>query len=223
MLALSRRSRTTTAGTVALSLLNGWIVAVVIGGPVGVGAPRAETLVVGVATALATGWLVVRTPVRKRFATLRFVSLLSLPLVGVMGAMYASPEVSHTVTATSELGWLLASGSFGWPTALIGWVAGAVILTGLVRLPPRPAIRLRRAAPLRVVPLGLAWVVALIVARGASRSGRRRRARASRPMAGGRARGDWGGAGWHRGVSGGVLLGRDDGRSGALLVDRRQH
>ena len=206
MLPMSWRSGSITAAAVALSLLTGWIAAVVIGGPVGVGAPRAEALVVGLATALATGWLMLRRPAHKRVATLRVVSLLSLPLVGVLGMMYASPDIAHTITATSEVGWLLAagyvaalhlapgaarqhrwagdasyggavgtgcavlvttaisSGSFGWPTALIGWVAGAVILTGLVRLPPRPAIRLRRAAPLRVVPLGLAWVVALIVA-----------------------------------------------------------
>ena len=52
----------------------------------------------------------------------------------------------------------IASGSFGWHAALIGWVAGAVILTGLAPLPPRPAVRLCRAAPLRVVALGVSWV-----------------------------------------------------------------
>jgi hypothetical protein len=202
----SWRSGSITAAAVALSLLTGWIATVVIGGPVGAVAPTGAALVVGLATALATGWMVVRTPVRARVVTMRFVSLLSLPLIGVLGVMYASPDVSHTVTATSELGWLLAagyvaalhlapaaarqrpwalhasyggavgtgcsvlittaiaSGSFGWHAALIGWLAGAVILTGLVRLPPRPAIRLGRAAPLRVVPLGVAWAVALMVA-----------------------------------------------------------
>ena len=77
-------------------------------------------------------------------------------------------DASYGVAVATSIAVLLtsaiASGSFGWHAALIGWVAGAVILTGLAPLPPRPAVRLCRAAPLRVVALGVSWVAALMVA-----------------------------------------------------------
>ena len=62
------RSSLIPAAALALSLLTGRIATPVIVCPVGVGAPRAEALAVGLATALATEWLLVPTLVRARMA-----------------------------------------------------------------------------------------------------------------------------------------------------------
>ncbi|MCY3895264.1 MAG: hypothetical protein OXG17_02210 [Chloroflexi bacterium] len=55
-----------------------------------------------------------------------------------------------------------ADGPLGLQWALPGWVAGAAVVVGLMRVAPQPAVRLRTGAGLRVLPIAAAWIMALI-------------------------------------------------------------
>ena len=55
-----------------------------------------------------------------------------------------------------------ADGLFGLQWALPGWVAGAAVAAGLMRVAPQPAVRLRTGVGLRALPTAAAWITALI-------------------------------------------------------------
>ena len=54
--------------------------------------------------------------------------------------------------------------AFGPLWALAGWVTGAALVSGLMRVTPRPAARLPFGIGLRTVPAAAAWIMAAIVA-----------------------------------------------------------
>lgn len=55
-----------------------------------------------------------------------------------------------------------ADGPLGLQWTLPGWVAGAAVVAGLMRVAPQPAVRLPTGAGLRALPTAAAWITALI-------------------------------------------------------------
>ncbi len=56
----------------------------------------------------------------------------------------------------------VADGPFSLHWALPGWMAGAAVVAGLMRVAPHPAARLRTGVGLRTLPTAAAWIMALI-------------------------------------------------------------
>lgn len=107
--ALARR-RATTSFYVGLSALaSGWIGAVLVGGPIGLGAPTAEALSAGGIVAAIVALLARHAaPARRRTVATAYL-LWSIPLMGVVVAMYVSDQFVHLATRSSALGWVLVA------------------------------------------------------------------------------------------------------------------
>ena len=104
------RNRATTICWVGLSALaSGWIGAVLVGGPIGLGAPTLEALTAGGVMAAIVALLArhAAPASRRMFATVYL--LTSLPLIGVAVAMYLSDQLVHLMTRSSALGWVLVA------------------------------------------------------------------------------------------------------------------
>ena len=107
--ALARRRATTSVWVGLSALASGWIGAVLVGGPIGLGAPTAEALIAGGMVAAIVALLALyAAPGRRR--TIAAANLLwSLPLAGVVVAMYVSDQFVHLATRSSALGWVLVA------------------------------------------------------------------------------------------------------------------
>lgn len=100
-----------TPSTLCVSLLAlafGFTGAVLVRGPLSIGVPTADALLVGGVLSATVALLALRIPpsARPRFVSQALVGVL--PIIGVVAAMYASPDLVHLVTRTSALGWVLA-------------------------------------------------------------------------------------------------------------------
>lgn len=83
--------------------------AVLVGGPIGLGAPTSEALTAGVIVAAIVALLARRAPSAERRTVAAAYLLWSLPLVGVVVAMYVSDQFVHLTTRSSALGWVLVA------------------------------------------------------------------------------------------------------------------
>ena len=108
-LAIARRRATPSFWVVLSALASGWIGAVLVGGPIGSGAPTSEALTAGVIVAAIVA-LIARqaAPARRRTVAAAYL-LWSLPPFGVVVAMYLSDQFVHLTTRSSALGWILAA------------------------------------------------------------------------------------------------------------------
>lgn len=113
-------------GLLALAL--GFAGAVLVGGPLSIGVPKADAAIVGVALCATVARLGLRVPSdgRSRFVAQSFAC--ALPVIGVVGAMYASPDLTQYATQTSALGWVLL------PTLLL------IVTIAARRTGTRPAV-----------------------------------------------------------------------------------
>ena len=190
-----------------LALAFGLAGAVLVRGPLAIGVPTADALFVGGVLSATIAVLAMRTApgARPRLVTQAFVG--ALPIIGVAAAMYASPDLTHLVTRTSALGWVLAPtlplialiaarragastvgvdvafggavgvavaalvhvaaadhAAFDHRWALPGWAAGAVAISTVGRLSPRPALRTPLGMTWRTLPFAAAWSMAIITA-----------------------------------------------------------
>ena len=91
------------------ALASAWVGAVLVGGPIGLGAPTLEPLVVGGAIAVIVGFLSRHAAPDSQAAFARANLLAQVPLIGVAVAMYASDQLVHLTTRSSALGWLLVA------------------------------------------------------------------------------------------------------------------
>ena len=90
------------------------------------------------------------------------------------------PAIAYRTAATGEAGVDVAFGgaigvacaallhvavaddSFGWQWTVPGWICGAALMRGLMRLPPHPALRLQPGLGWRALPTAAAWIMAVI-------------------------------------------------------------
>ena len=80
-----------------------------VGGPIGLGAPTLEALTAGGIVAAIVALLTRHAaPARRRTVATAYL-LWSLPLIGVVVAMYVSDQFAHLTTRSSALGWVLAA------------------------------------------------------------------------------------------------------------------
>ena len=156
---LHARRRLVTTYLLPLVPLTGVIVAMYVSDDVGHLVVRTSAL----------GWvLAAGLPLAAAVAAYRaggYRSGVDLAFGGAAGVGIAA--LWHVATAdstTPSSGPALAS----WPIdpwwAACGWVLGAVLAGVSTRLPPRPAMRLRLGVAWRSLPLGAAWLMAVITA-----------------------------------------------------------
>ena len=103
-------NRVTTICWVGLSALaSGWIGAILVGGPVGLGAPTLEALTSGMVIATIVVLLARHAAgaSQRMFAAVNLLTVL--PLIGVVVTMYVNDQLVHLVTQSSALGWVLAA------------------------------------------------------------------------------------------------------------------
>ncbi|MDE2901724.1 MAG: glycosyltransferase family 39 protein [Chloroflexota bacterium] len=91
------------------ALASGWIGAVLVGGPIGLGAPTAEALIAGGIVAGVVALLVRHTAPAGRRTVATAYLLWSIPLMAVVVAMYVSDQFVHLATRSSALGWVLVA------------------------------------------------------------------------------------------------------------------
>lgn len=107
--ALGRTGATRRSWIGLSALASAWVGAVLVGGPIGLGAPTLEALVVGGAMAVIVGFLSRHAAPDGQATSARDNLLAQMPLIGVAVAMYASDQLVHLTTRSSALGWVLAA------------------------------------------------------------------------------------------------------------------
>ena len=91
------------------ALASGWVGTVLVGGPVGTGAPTLAPVTTGSLLTAIVVLLARRLPPAARLAFATVNLLATLPLIGIVAAMYASGDFVHLTTQTSALGWVLVA------------------------------------------------------------------------------------------------------------------
>ena len=91
------------------ALASGWVGTVLVGGPVGIGAPTLAPVTTGSLLTAIVVLLARRLPPAARLAFATVNLLATLPLIGIVAAMYASGDLVHLTTQTSALGWVLVA------------------------------------------------------------------------------------------------------------------
>ena len=91
------------------ALASGWVGTVLVGGPVGIGAPTLAPVTTGSLLTAIVVLLARRLPPAARLAFATVNLLATLPLIGIVVAMYASGDFVHLTTQTSALGWVLVA------------------------------------------------------------------------------------------------------------------
>ena len=91
------------------ALASGWVATVLVGGPVGTGAPTLAPVTTGSLLTAIVVLLARRLPPAARLAFATVNLLATLPLIGIVVAMYASGDFVHLTTQTSALGWVLVA------------------------------------------------------------------------------------------------------------------
>ncbi len=200
--------RASTIAWVGVSAIaSGWIGTVLVGGPIGFGAPTLEALTVGGLMFLIVAVLAWQAAPENRRSLATLNLLTSLPLAGLVIFMYVSDQLVHLATRSSALGWILVAtlpllaciaavraggsqrsvdmafgGTVGVATAalihvavadtsvfdltwaLLGSIAGIVVVGGIALASPQPAPRTPLATTWRTAPFAAAWVMAIITA-----------------------------------------------------------
>ena len=81
---------------------------------------------------------------------------------GVVLAMDVAYGGAAGIGCAALLQVAIADGPLSLHWAFPGWMAGAAVVAGLLRVAPRPATRLRTGVGLRTLPTAAAWITALI-------------------------------------------------------------
>lgn len=103
----------------------------------------------------ALGWLLLSAVVLAQAAAYRHATGVDLATDAAYGG-------AAGVGCAALLHVAIAGGTLGLQWALPGWLAGAAVVTSLMRVSPLPAIRLRTGVGLRALPTAAAWIMALI-------------------------------------------------------------